>query len=403
MGKFMTVFKFHLREAITSKSFIIGNLITLIIIVGIFGFSHFSSKESKDKVAFINSTTYQTNIKQLNKGLDSVKLVSGEKSSIGKLKQQVKAGDLDGIVEVKEKNGSPALSYTYKSFADQELVAILTQKVQHIGINKTITDSKVDPNVATKLLAPIPVESIALKDTTGTVGIVYIFVFLMYLLILGRGQMIANTITAEKASRVMEIMIPKVKPIYMMYGKILVQLVIGLADIVVMILGFLISYSLGWFNGKQFSLLGFHIDLSNLTPFIIVCFIIYFILGFLLYAIGYAAVGAVVSRTEDLSSVSFPIILCIMAAFFVGMTSIFSPESTLVTVCSYIPITSPIVTFSRILSGEAGYMEMGITIVILLASIALLNYAANRIYLNGVMNYSGKVKFKDVVQMAQKH
>ncbi|MBB2482913.1 ABC transporter permease [Bacillus sp. APMAM] len=403
MGKFMTVFKFHLREAITSKSFIIGNLITLIIIVGIFGFSHFSSKETKDKVAFINSTTYQTNIKQLNKGLDSVKLVSWEKSSIGKLKQQVKDGDLDGIVEVKEKNGSPALSYTYKSFADQELVAILTQKVQQIGINKTITDSKVDPNVATKLLAPIPVESIALKDTTGTVGIVYIFVFLMYLLILGRGQMIANTITAEKASRVMEIMIPKVKPIYMMYGKILVQLVIGLADIVVMILGFLISYSLGWFNGKQFSLLGFHIDLSNLTPFIIVCFIIYFILGFLLYAIGYAAVGAVVSRTEDLSSVSFPIILCIMAAFFVGMTSIFSPESTLVTVCSYIPITSPIVTFSRILSGEAGYMEMGITIVILLASIALLNYAANRIYLNGVMNYSGKVKFKDVVQMAQKH
>lgn len=403
MGKFMTVFKFHLREAITSKSFIIGNLITLIIIVGIFGFSHFSSKESKDKVAFIHSTTYQTNMEQLNKGLDSVQLVSEEKRNIGKLKQQVKEGDLDGIIEVKETNGSPALTYTYKSFPDQELVAILTQKIQQIGINKTITDSKVDPNVATKLLAPIPVESIALKDTTGTVGIVYIFVFLMYLLILGRGQMIANTITAEKASRVMEIMIPKVKPIYMMYGKILVQLVIGLADIVVMILGFLISYSLGWFNGKQFSLLGFHIDLSNLTPFIIVCFIIYFILGFLLYAIGYAAVGAVVSRTEDLSSVSFPIILCIMAAFFVGMTSIFSPESTLVTVCSYIPITSPIVTFSRILSGEAGYMEMGITIVILLASIALLNYAANRIYLNGVMNYSGKVKFKDVVHMAQKH
>ena len=403
MGKFMTVFKFHLREAITSKSFIIGNLITLIIIVGIFGFSHFSSKETKDKVAFINSSSYQTNMEQLNKGLDSVRLVSEEQRNMGKLKQQVKDGDLDGIVEVKETNGSPALSYTYKSFADQELVAILTQKIQQIGINKTITDSKVDPNVAAKLLAPIPVESIALKDTTGTVGIVYIFVFLMYLLILGRGQMIANTITAEKASRVMEIMIPKVKPIYMMYGKILVQLVIGLADIVVMILGFLVSYALGWFNGNQFSLFGFHINLSNLTPFIIGCFIIYFILGFLLYAIGYAAVGAVVSRTEDLSSVSFPIILCIMAAFFVGMTSIFSPESTLVTVCSYIPITSPIVTFSRILSGEAGYIEMGITIVILLASIAILNYVANRIYLNGVMNYSGKVKFKDVVQMAQKH
>ncbi|MBS4175087.1 ABC transporter permease [Bacillus sp. FJAT-49736] len=403
MGKFMTVFTFHLKEALTSKSFVIGNLITLIIIVGVFGFNHLSSKESKDKVALINTTSYETDINLLNNGLKSVKLYPEEKNNLGKLKQQVKQGDLDGIIEITEKNGLPALTYQYKSFADQELVAILSQKIQQVGIDKTIKDSRVDPNVAAKLLAPISVENIALKDTSGTSGIVYIFVFLMYILILGRGQMIANTITAEKSSRVMEIMIPKVKPIFMMYGKILVQLVIGLADIVVMILGFLVSYALGWFNGQQFSLFGFHIDLSNLTPFIIICFIIYFTLGFLLYAIGYAAVGAVVSRTEDLSSVSFPIILCIMAAFFIGINSIFAPASTLVTVCSYIPVTSPIVTFSRILAGEAGYLEMGITIVILLASITILNHLANRIYLNGVMNYSGKVKFKDVVQMAKKH
>ncbi|WHI59993.1 ABC transporter permease [Mammaliicoccus lentus] len=282
-------------------------------------------------------------------------------------------------------------------------MAILTQKIQQVGINKTIADSNVNPEVAAKLVTPVPVENKALKDTTGTVGIVYIFVILMYLLILGQGQMIANTITAEKASRVMEIMIPKVKPIYMMYGKILVQLVTGLVQIVIMLLGFLASYSLGWIDGKQFSFFGFDIDLSNLTGIVVASFIIYFILGYLLYAIGYAAVGAVVSRTEDLGSVSFPIIMCIMVAFFIGISSIFNPASTLVVVSSYIPITSPIVTFSRIVSGEAGYAEMGITIVILLASIAIINHLASRIYVNGVMNYSGKVKFKDVIQMAQKH
>lgn len=403
MGKFMTVFKFHLKDGLTSKSFIFGNLITIVIVLGIFGFSHFSSNGSKDEVAFINPTSYKTNIDQLNKGLNSVKLFLQEEGDLAQLKKQVRDGELDGIIEMKEKNGLPALTYTYKSFADQELVAILTQKIQQVGIHKIIADSNVNPEVAAKLVTPVPVENKALKDTTGTVGIVYIFVILMYLLILGQGQMIANTITAEKASRVMEIMIPKVKPIYMMYGKILVQLVTGLVQIVIMLLGFLASYSLGWIDGKQFSFFGFDIDLSNLTGIVVASFIIYFVLGYLLYAIGYAAVGAVVSRTEDLGSVSFPIIMCIMVAFFIGISSIFNPASTLVVVSSYIPITSPIVTFSRIVSGEAGYAEMGITIVILLASIAIINHLASRIYVNGVMNYSGKVKFKDVIQMAQKH
>jgi len=245
MGKFMTVFKFHLKEGLTSKSFFISNLITILIIVGVFGISHFSSHQSKDRIAFINESSYPINMKELNQGLDSAQLLLHDKSHISELKQQVKDGDLDGIIEVHEKNGLPALTYTYKSFADQEVAAILTQKIQQTAIHTTITESDIDPNVAAKLIAPVSVKSVPLKDTSGTIGIVYIFVFLMYLLILGRGQMIANTITAEKASRVMEIMIPKVKPIYMMYGKILVQLVIGLADIVVMLLIFLISYALG--------------------------------------------------------------------------------------------------------------------------------------------------------------
>ena len=215
------------------------------------------------------------------------------------------------------------------------------------------------------------------------------------------GNTIAMNIASEKASRVMEVMLPKVKPLTMMYAKILAVVSTALLQLVVLACGYLIPYLLGWIDLESASLFGIPIDFTKLDAKVISMFLVYFITGYLLYAMMYAAAGAVVSKTEDLQAVSFPVMILIMAAFFISIKSLSDPNSTIVVVSSYVPFL-PMVTFSRIVAGEAGMLEITITLAVLLATIAVLNAVTSRIYVNGVMNYSDKVKFKDLAKFIKR-
>jgi ABC-2 type transport system permease protein len=404
MEKFSKVFLFHLKEGFRSKAVIITAAILFFGILAILGFGKLTKDDDKDsKIAVISaSQKYSIEEKELVKSLDYVKFVTKEEQDFDQLKKQVEKGDLDGILQVEEKDPKPVLTYTYKTFPDNELVAVVSQHVQQKYLNATIAENKIHPETAAKLLTAVEVKQNVLKDAMKTAGIVYVFVFLIYMLIVIFGQSIAMNVAAEKSSRVMEIMIPKVRPIYMMYGKIFSMLVLGLFQIAVILAAYGIGYLAGWIDKDNFSIFGMLVDLSELTPAVMVAFVVYFILGYILYAMLYAAVGSIVSRTEDISAVAMPVTGLIIAALFIGIKSMTDPNGTLVMVSSYIPFFSPIITFSRIVAGEAGILEVIITIALLLGAIAVLNIFASRIYVNGVMNYSEKVNWKDFIRFAKK-
>ena len=151
------------------------------------------------------------------------------------------------------------------------------------------------------------------------------------------GNTIAMNIASEKASRVMEVMLPKVKPLTMMYAKILAVVSTALLQLVVLACGYLIPYLLGWVDLESASLFGIPIDFTKLDAKVISMFLVYFITGYLLYAMMYVAAGAVVSKTEDLQAVSFPVMILIMVAFFISIKSLSDPNSTIVVVSSYVP------------------------------------------------------------------
>ncbi|WHY73467.1 ABC transporter permease [Fictibacillus enclensis] len=404
MKKFAAIYKFHLKENLKSKAFKISTAIIFVAILAFFAYSNWANQNdsgNKDTIAVINKTESNINVNALNKTLDETKLGSAQKDEEEKFRKKVEKGDLDGLLLVREQKGVPALTYIYKNFPNNEAVPVVSQALQQSYIADTIAKNKINPKTATSLLSTVQVKEEVLKDTSNTFGIVYVFVFFMYLFIIAFGQMIATAVAAEKSSRVMEIMIPKVKPILMMYAKIAAILTGAIVQLAIIAAAGLIAYAIGWLDTNELSIFGSGIDLSNLTPGVIAAFITYFILGYLLYAMMYAAVGSMVSRTEDLGASQFPIIMLIMGAFFIGMRSLFDPSTTLVVVSSYIPFFSPIVTFSRIVAGEAGTLEVIITIAILLISLLFINRLAGRIYVHGVMHYGGKVKFKDMILLAK--
>jgi ABC-2 type transport system permease protein len=126
------------------------------------------------------------------------------------------------------------------------------------------------------------------------------------------------------------------------------------------------------------------IDLDELDLTIIIAFITYFILGYFIFGLLYAAIGSVVSRTEELQMVLMPITMLIVAAFFISINALMNPNGTFVQISSYIPFFAPLVAFSRFVAGEMNFIEVSASILILLVTIAILTRIASRIYMNGV-------------------
>ncbi|MBO9130361.1 ABC transporter permease [Bacillus sp. 165] len=402
MNKLRIVFLFHLKEGFRSKAVIITAAILFVGILGILGFGQVTKEDQKESTVAIISTSQKYSIEENELALDNVKVIQKDKQHLLTLKKQVEKGELDGIIQVEEQESKPLLTYTYKTFPNNELLAVISQYVQQKYLNTTIIENDIRPETAVKLLTPVEVKRDILQDSMKTAGIVYVFVFLIYMLIVIFGQSIATTVAAEKSSRVMEIIIPKVRPVYMMYGKIFSMLIIGLFQIIIIAAAYGLGYLLGWIDKDNLKLFGMLVDLSQLTPAVMLAFVLYFVLGYIVYAMLYAAVGSVVSRTEDISAVSMPVTGFIIAALFIGIKSMTDPNSTLVIVSSYIPLFSPIITFSRIVAGEAGLGEIIITTVLLVGTIIVLNKFTSRIYINGVMNYREKVNWKDFIHFVNK-
>lgn len=406
MRKFSHVFSFYFREAFLSKKSLIMSAILFLIVFGIFAFNHLTSNndknKDKDKIAVVSErSTYKIQKEELTKLLPSAKLTIGSKEDFNKLHKQVEEGELDGLFRVTEKNGVPEITYMFNGFASETTSTIIGSYLKGQYMAVTVAKHNVSPEIAQQLQTDISVKQEAIKDRSASAGIAYFFIFALYMFIVAFGSTIAMNIASEKASRVMEVMIPKVKPLTMMYAKILAVVSTALLQLIILACGYLVPYLLGWIDLENGSLFGV-IDVTKLDAKIIGMFLIYFVTGYFLYAMMYAAAGAVVSKTEDLQGVMLPISILIIAAFFISLKSLGDPNSTIVVISSYVPFFTPMVTFSRFVAGETGMLEIMITLAGLLATIGILSAVTSRIYVNGVMNYSDKVKFKDLAKFIKR-
>ncbi|ODG90675.1 MULTISPECIES: ABC transporter permease [Bacillaceae] len=408
MKKFSTVFLFHLREGLLARATMIMSIILFVLVVGMFGVQKYfagteKSSKDKDKIVLINnSKNYSVDLASLNKTIKSAKIEQSDASKEKDLKNQVEDGSKDGLLILSEKNNVPSIQYTYKKFSNNELLSVVNMTLQQNYLNKTALDLKLSPESATKLLQKVEVNENVLKNPMATFGIAYFFGFLLYMFLLIYGNSIATGIVAEKSSRVMEVLLPKVSPVVTLYGRVIAVFFVACAQLIVLGIGFLFANLLGWVNTNAISFFGMKIDLEALDTTTIIAFVVYFLLGYLLYGLLYAAIGSVVSRTEELQMVLMPITILVVAAFFISINALVNPTGTFVQISSYIPFFAPLVAFSRFVSGEMSFIEISASILILLVSIMILTRVASRIYVNGVMYYSEKVKWKDVARLLKR-
>lgn len=224
------------------------------------------------------------------------------------------------------------------------------------------------------------------KDQMQNFFYTYIMIFALYMVILLYGQMVATNVATEKSSRAMELLITSARPTGMMFGKVLASCLAGLIQLTAVfgsaILLFRLNRSAWGDNMIVRSLFNIPVDL-------LVYMLVFFVLGFLIYAFLYGAIGSTVSKLEDVNTSVMPITFLFIIAFMVVMFSMAggSVDSTLMKVCSYIPFTSPMAMFTRIAMSTVAWYEIAISITILAGSAVGVGILSAKIYRVGVLLY----------------
>src|SRR5699024_952245 len=132
------------------------------------------------------------------------------------------------------------------------------------------------------------------------------------------------------------------------------------------------------------------------SPSLFIYAVVFFLLGYLLYATLAAMLGSLVSRVEDVQQLILPMTFLIMIAFFIAMFGLNMPESKLVVISSYIPFFSPMLMFLRVGMVDVPVWEVALSIGILVASIIVLAILGAKVYKGGVLMYGRTSSLKDL-------
>jgi len=307
--------------------------------------------------------------------------------------QDVRDGHLDALLG----RGGPGKPFTIvvKDDLDDNLRATLNLLARQEALNRQITrlggsPAQVNADMAratprvTELEPEEPYHSERL-----VIGM--IVGILIYVALLSYGQAVAQGVVEEKSSRVVEILLSTIRAWQLMAGKVLGIGVIGLAQLAIVIGA----------GAAAAALTGVLSLPTSIAAGTVVWAIAWYLLGYFLYALLFAAAGALVSRQEDVGSVTMPLMMLIIVPYVIGISALpADPENGLVRTLSLIPLFSPMLMPMREAMGVATAAELIFSVALTVALIAVLVRITGRIYSNAVMRMGARIRVGDAFRGA---
>jgi len=262
------------------------------------------------------------------------------------------------------------------------------------------------PEVAVEAPTPAgPGEPSTGAEMAATALVGQVLIIFLLLAVILYGQWVAMSVAEEKSSRVMEIVISAATPFQLLGGKVLGVGGLGIVQLLAAAIPALVAFML---QGRIAEILlgapPSDLDLPQvLTAGVAGAFVVFFVLGYLLYAVLYAAAGSLVSRMEDVNNVVAPMsmigTLGYLVAIYVSM-GLLPADATWVAVLSYVPFISPYLMVSRVIAGQAGLPEVALAAAILVVSIVVMLWLAARVYAAGVLMYGQSPSFRRLIVTA---
>ena len=235
------------------------------------------------------------------------------------------------------------------------------------------------------------------KDSANNFFYVYIFIFAMYMMILLYGQLIAVAVTSEKSNRAIEVLVTSANSNSLIFGKVIAAALASFIQVGVILASGMITYSL---NSKAWN--GLLDGIFKIPSNILLTFIIFGGLGYFFYSFIFGALGALVSKTEDISSSIGPITMIFVIVFFISMFGLSNSDSLLIKIAPFIPFSSSMTMLIRVAMGTVSNFEIVISFIILLASTILTALASAKIYRLGTLMYGNPIKLRNALKWFKK-
>jgi ABC-2 type transport system permease protein len=338
------------------------------------------------------------NINTLGQVFPNYDFKSEAVNNIDLLKNEVKEEDNSALLILDEVNGVPKVDYFVKQAGKGIEPDAISRVIKSVFVTDLLTNAKVPDNISAMVQTDISINvnelgKGKLKSYISSIVISMLLFFAIYYY----GYGVAMSVAAEKTSRVMELLVTSTKPSRIILGKSAAMGILGLIQLSLVVFTGALTYKLT-FPGS-FVIAGQTVDFSSFTPFSIVMIIIYFILGYSLYAMMNAVAGATVSKTEDVNSSLVPISMISLVSFYLGYFSLAKPSGYVAIISSIIPFSAPFSVPCRILATEVPAWQIAASLFFLVITIVFIAWISIKIYSSAILYYGKPLKLKDLMKL----
>ena len=402
MKDILTVMKFTIKDMVKRKSFIISTLIILILIVVGFNVPNiiksFSGEDNGDKLLIVdNENIFEGNLELLKQADLGYEIEIGQ-LTFDEIKTKIENEEIANAIIIEKQENNVKIRYIVENTTMMEnipeaLVNAINSLYSNMQINKLgLTEEElqsITPNFE------FTIEQTEEEKASGNIFAMMLMSIVLFYAIYFCAYQVSSSITTEKTSKIMETLVTSTSPRTIVLGKTIGIGIVGLLQMILIVGTALIS-------AKAFlepELLESVLDMSNITVYLGVITIIYFILGYFAYALLYALTGSTVSKPEDIQSANQPVAILAVIGFYLSYFTMMNPTSELNLFASLFPISSPFCMPFRIMMGLSNGTDVAISIAILIVTILVIAKVAIKIYSNAILNYGTKMSFKDIVNM----
>ena len=409
MRDMFTVMKFTINDMLKRKSFIISTIVLLAMIVVGFNIPNIikafdDGTPEKLVISDPNNIYGDELVNMFNKCEPNQNCVNYDvsvtKDNIDELKKKIEDEEIESAILV-ENDGITynGLKFTYivknamyVQSIPEDIYLRLTMTYRAMEISKlNLSDedlAKINPNYQVEIKQTE-------EEAKGNILAIMMLSIVLFYAVYFNAFQVSSAITTEKTSKIIETLVTSTSPKNIVIGKTLGIGVVGLFQLLLLV-------GTAIFSAKTFmdpELINSLLDLSTITWTLGLITFVYFILGYLAYAVLYALTGSTVSKPEDVQSANGPVSLIGVACFYLAYFTMMDPASELNAFAAMFPFSSPFCMPLRLMMGLASTTDVLISLGILVVTIFVVAKIAIRIYSNAILNYGTKLSIKDIITL----
>jgi ABC-2 type transport system permease protein len=322
------------------------------------------------------------------------------KALVREFERKILSKEIDGLLLIPDKvETDRQVSYYSTSISDFATIRFIESTLRTAVSKRLLLAQKIDPAVVDEATSGIAMATFKVKKegtTKSDSGLDYMMsmfmIVILFMVLINYGQMIMRGVLEEKNNRICELLISSARSTHIFYGKLLGIGLAGLTQVALWIV-------LGALLVSRFSGMVDAAILSFLTPEIAIYFVIFFILGFFIYAIPYAFIGAAVNTDQEAQQFASVLSVLIIVPYILGISAIQNPNSTLTLAASLFPLFTPILMFMRITTALTPPLwQILVSIIMCLLTIWGLAWLGARIFRVGMLMYGKKPSLGEMLR-----